>query len=85
MTNIRAHGPGWRLIAKTTAGHAVLLAAELDELDAERRLGEIADLMDGDAVRRTFCTELAVVALGSIEAVEIQHYRPMHARSETTR
>ncbi|WP_010540401.1 hypothetical protein [Dietzia alimentaria] len=85
MTNIRDHGPGWRLIARTAAGHTVLLAAELDETEAERRLVEIADLIDGNAVRRTFCTDLAVVALGSVEAVEIQHYRPMHPRVGATR
>lgn len=78
MTNIRTHGPGWRLIAKTAAGHTVLLAAELDETEAGQQLAELADLLGGNAVRRTFCTDLAVIVLDSIEAVDIQNYRPMH-------
>ena len=85
MTQIRDHGPGWRLIAKTAAGHAVLLAAGLEEEEAEKRLSEIADWIDSPVRRRTLFTDLAVVATESIEAVEIQHYRPMHTRSETTR
>lgn len=85
MTFIPDNGPGWRVIAKTRAGHTVLLYAGLDHGDAESRLFDIADLMDGAAVHRTLCVGQSVIDIDAIEAVEIHNYRPMHARTETTR
>lgn len=82
MTNSPTDEPGWRLFAKTTAGHTVLLAAGLERAEAEQRLTEIADLLDGKGANRlTLCTDLAVVVLSSIEAVGLSHYRSMYSRA----
>lgn len=82
MTTIPTDEPGWRLYASTTAGHSVLLAAGLERAEAEQQLAEIADLLDGRGTnRRTLCTDLAVVARDSIEAVRLSHYRTMYSRA----